>query len=53
MKINQTQLNTVTLELAEMKRTAMSTYENKKHEEEKDKLSEEIEILKAELSATR
>ena len=53
LKSNQTQLNVVTAELAEMKKAAMSTSEKKKHEDEKDKQSEEIESLKAQLSAAR
>ena len=53
LKINQTQLNTIIAELVEMKRAAMSTSEKKKHEEEKDKQSKEIDSLKARLSAAR
>jgi predicted RNase H-like nuclease (RuvC/YqgF family) len=53
LKTNQTQLNAVTAELAEMQKAAMSTSEKRKHEEEKDKQSEEIESLKAQLSAAR
>ena len=45
------QLNAVTAELAEMKKAAMSTSNKKKHEEEKDKQSEEIESLRAQLLA--
>ena len=36
-----------------MKKAAKSTSKKKKHEEEKDKQSEEIEILKAQLSAAQ
>ena len=53
LKINQTQLNVVTAEPAEMKKSAMSPSGKKKHEEEKDKQSEEIESLKAQLSAAQ
>ena len=52
-KINQTQLNAVTAELAEMKKAALSTSKKKKQEEEKDKQSKEIEILKTQLSTAR
>ena len=53
LEINQTQLNAVTAELAEMKKAAVSASEKKKDEEEKDKQSEEIESLKAQLSAAQ
>ena len=53
LKTNQTQLNVVTAELVEMKKAAMITSENKKHEDGKDKQSEELESLKAQLSAAR
>ena len=45
------QLNAVSAELAEIKDAARSASGKKKHEEEKDKQSEEIESLKAQLSA--
>ena len=38
--------NVITAELAEMKKAAMSTSEKNKHEEKKDKQSEEVESLK-------
>ena len=50
---NQTQLSAVTAELAEMKEITMSASREKKLEEEKDKQSEEIESLKAQLSAAQ
>ena len=51
LEANQTQLNVVTAELAEMKKAATSASEKNEHEGEKDKQSEEIESLKAQLSA--
>ena len=53
LNTNQTQLNAVTAELAELKETATGASREKKLEEEKDKQSEEIESLKAQLSAAQ
>ena len=53
LETNQTQLNAVTAELAEMKKATMSNSGKKKHEEEKDKQSKEIKSLKAQLSAAQ
>jgi septal ring factor EnvC (AmiA/AmiB activator) len=47
------QLNTVTAELAEMKKSTTGASREENLEEEKDKQSEEIESLKAQLSATQ
>ena len=47
LNTNQRQLNTVTVELAELKETAMGASRERKLEEEKDKQSEGIESLKA------
>ena len=53
LKRNQTQLNAVTAELAEMKKIATGASREKNLEEEKDKQSEEIESLKAQLLAAQ
>ena len=53
LNTNQTQLNAVTAELAELKGTMMGASRERKLEEEKDKQSEEIESLKAQLSAAQ
>ena len=53
LNTNQKQLNVVTAELAELKETTTGASREKKLEEEKDKQSEEIESLKAQLSAAQ
>ena len=51
LKTNQTQLNAVTAELAEMKKITIGVSRDKNLEE--DNQSEEIESLKARLTAVR
>ena len=53
LNTNQTQLSALTTELAELKETAMGASREKKLDEEKDKQSEEIESLKAQLSVVQ
>ena len=53
LNTNQTQLSTVTAELAELKGSTMGASRERKLEEEKDKQSKEIKSLKAQLSAAR
>ena len=53
LSTSQTQLNAVTAELAELKEAATGAYRGRKLEEEKDKQSEEIESLKAQLSTVQ
>ena len=49
LNTNETQLNAVTAELAELKKIATGASREKNLEEGKDKQSEEIESLKAQL----
>ena len=53
LSTNQTQLSAVTAELAALKEITKSASRERKLEEEKDKQSEEIESLKAQLSAAQ
>ena len=53
MKTNQTKLNVVTTELAEMKKATTTVNQKNKLEEEKDEQAEEIKSLKAQLSAAQ
>ena len=53
LNTNQTQLNVVTTELEELKKIARGASREKNLEEGKDKQSEEIESLKAQLSAVQ
>ena len=53
LNTNQMHLSAVTAELAELKEIAMGSSRERKLEEEKDKQSEEIESLKAQLSAAQ
>src|SRR5215216_5234346 len=53
LNTNQIQLSAVTAKLAALKEIATGAAREKKHEEEKDKQSEEIESLKAQLSAVQ
>ena len=52
LNTNQTQLSAVAIKLAVLKETAKGVSRERKLEEEKDKQSEEIESLKAQVSAT-